>query len=62
VLGNPARCVAWLANTLWQFGEKLEAGNIVLAGALHRSFAVRAGDVVRAEFARLGPVTARFVE
>ncbi len=61
VLGNPARCVAWLANTLWQFGEKLEAGNVVLAGALHRSFAVQPGDVVRAEFAHLGAVTARFV-
>ena len=62
VLGNPARCVAWLANTLSQFGEKLEAGNVILAGALHRSFAVEPGDVVRAEFARLGAVTARFAE
>ena len=62
VLGNPARCVAWLANKLAEFGETLEAGDVVLAGAVHRSAPVTAGDSVRAEFARLGSVTTRFVQ
>src|SRR5687768_11609874 len=31
-LGNPARCVAWLANTLGAFGEGLRAGDVVLPG------------------------------
>jgi 2-oxopent-4-enoate hydratase len=60
VLGNPLTAVAWLANKLAQFGERLQAGDVVLAGALHRAFPVEPGDVVRAEFAHLGAVTARF--
>jgi 2-keto-4-pentenoate hydratase len=60
VLGNPARCVAWLANKLSEFGEHLEPGDVVLAGALHRAIPVNAGDVVVAEFDRLGAVHVRF--
>jgi 2-keto-4-pentenoate hydratase len=61
VLGNPARCVAWLANKLSEFGERLLPGQVVLAGALHRAIPVKAGDVVVAEFDRLGAVHVRFV-
>jgi 2-keto-4-pentenoate hydratase len=61
VLGNPLRCVAWLANKVGEFGETLHAGDVVLAGALHRAFPVGSGDVCRAEFGHLGAVTARFV-
>ena len=60
VLGNPARCVAWLANKLAEFGEQLHAGELILAGALHRSVAVEPGDVFRAELSRLGTITTRF--
>jgi 2-keto-4-pentenoate hydratase len=60
VLGNPLSCVAWLANTLATYGERLRAGDLVLAGAIHGAFPVAEGDVVRAEFAGLGSVTARF--
>jgi 2-keto-4-pentenoate hydratase len=59
-LGNPARCVAWLANKLGSFGAGLKAGDIVLPGAVHKMVPVRPGDVFRAEFAHLGAVTARF--
>lgn len=62
VLGNPATCVAWIANKLAAFGEKLHAGDVVLAGALHRAVPLSAGTVVRAEFAHLGSVTARIVD
>lgn len=62
VLGNPIRCVAWLANRLADFGASLHAGDVVLAGALHKAFAVGHGDVLRAEFAHLGAVTARFID
>ena len=60
VLGNPVRCVAWLANKLASFGASLHAGDIVLPGAVHRMITVAPGDVFRAEFAHLGSVTARF--
>ena len=59
-LGNPARCVAWLANKLGAFGDCLHPGDIVLPGAVHRMVPVRPGDAFRAEFAHLGAVTARF--
>jgi 2-keto-4-pentenoate hydratase len=59
-LGNPARCVAWLANKLAAFGESLRAGDVVLPGAVHRMVPVAPGDVFRAEFAHLGAVTVRF--
>lgn len=59
-LGNPARCVAWLANTLGAFGEGLRAGDVVLPGAVHKMVPVEPGDVFRAEFAHLGAVTVRF--
>jgi 2-keto-4-pentenoate hydratase len=60
VLGNPARCVAWLANKLAPFGASLRAGDVILPGAVHRMIGVTPGDVFRAEFAYLGAVTARF--
>jgi 2-keto-4-pentenoate hydratase len=59
-LGNPARCVAWLANKLGAFGATLHAGDVILPGAVHRMVPVRPGDVFRAEYAHLGAVTARF--
>ena len=59
-LGNPARCVAWLANKLGSFGDGLRAGDIVLPGAVHKMVPVAPGDVFRADFAHLGAVTVRF--
>jgi len=59
-LGNPAYCVAWLANKLGALDSGLHAGDIVLPGALHRMVPVRPRDVYRAEFAHLGDVTVRF--
>ena len=60
VLGHPARCVAWLANTLAGYGAGLRRGELVLPGAMHRMTPVRPGDTYRADFAHLGTVTARF--
>ena len=57
--GNPARCVAWLANKLGGLGSGLRRGDIVLP-ARCTGWPVRPGDVFRAAFAHLGSVTARF--
>jgi 2-keto-4-pentenoate hydratase len=54
--------VAWLANTLGEVGAKLEAGHVVMTGALHAAVPMQAGDVFRAEFDHLGPVTIRVAE
>jgi 2-keto-4-pentenoate hydratase len=60
-LGDPVAVVAWLANTLGQMGAGLDAGQLVMTGALHAAVPMRAGDVYRAEFDRLGSVSVRVV-
>ena len=59
-LGNPVFAVAWLANALAAFDVTLEPGQFIMTGSLHAAFDVAAGDVVNAEFDRLGAVTMRF--
>jgi 2-keto-4-pentenoate hydratase len=61
-LGDPVGVVAWLANALGEMGAGLEAGQLIMTGSLHAAVTMRAGDVFRAEFDRLGPVTIRVVE
>lgn len=39
----------------------LEAGRFVMTGALHAAFPATPGDLVRAEFDRLGTVSVRMV-
>ncbi|WP_210086997.1 fumarylacetoacetate hydrolase family protein [Mycobacterium sp. OAE908] len=56
-LGDPVAVVAWLANVLGANGIALEAGHLVMTGALHAAVPMAPGDVFRAEFDRLGPVT-----
>jgi 2-keto-4-pentenoate hydratase len=55
-LGDPLHAVAWLANTLHPLGVTLQAGHVVMTGALHASVPLAEGDVFRAEFDVLGPV------
>jgi 2-keto-4-pentenoate hydratase len=58
-LGGPIDAVAWLANTLHPLGVTLPAGAIIMTGALHAAVPFDAGDVFRADFDRLGPITLR---
>lgn len=57
VLGHPASGVAWLARRLHGFGERLEAGEVVLAGSFTRPVPLTAGDVVQADYGPLGTVS-----
>jgi 2-oxo-hept-3-ene-1,7-dioate hydratase len=61
VLNHPATGVAWLANKLAQHGDRLEAGEIVLAGSFTRPMWVQKGDTVLADYGPLGTVACRFV-
>lgn len=61
VLNHPGIGVAWLANKLAQHGDRLEAGEIVLAGSFTRPMWVHPGDIVLADFRELGTITCRFV-
>ena len=61
-LGDPLAVVAWLANTLGEHGIALEPGHLVMTGSMHAAVPMAAGDVFRADFDRLGPVTVRVTE
>ena len=61
VLGSPINSLIWLANTVGARGITLEAGHVVLPGALCAMVPIAAGDTFTATFAGLGSVTARFV-
>ena len=60
VLNHPATGVAWLANKIAPYDERLSAGDVVLAGSFTRPTAARAGDVVHADFGPLGNIALRF--
>lgn len=61
-LGHPAQAIAWLVNKFAELGEGIAAGELVMPGALAAPVGnIVAGDVITAEFDRLGAVTARFV-
>jgi 2-oxopent-4-enoate hydratase len=56
-LGDPVTVVAWLANTLGERGITLEAGQLIMTGALHAAVPMAAGDTFTAEFDRLGTIS-----
>ena len=61
VQGHPAIGIAWLASKLAPWGERLEAGEIVLAGSFTRPVAAKAGDLFEADYGSLGCLRFRFV-
>jgi 2-oxo-3-hexenedioate decarboxylase len=56
VLGNPARAVALLANSLAEAGRELHAGMLVFTGAVADPVAVTSGHSYSAQFRALGTV------
>lgn len=59
-LGSPVNCVAWLANTLGQFGISLKAGEVILSGSLVPLEPVQAGDFMRVDIGGIGSASVRF--
>ena len=60
VLNHPATGVAWLANKLAPHGEKLNAGDVVLAGSFTRPVGAVAGDGFHVDYGPLGSISFRF--
>lgn len=59
-LGSPVNCVAWLANTLGQFGITLKAGEVILSGSLVPLEPVKAGDFMQVSIGGIGTASVRF--
>lgn len=63
VLGDPAYCVAWLANKLHEFNITLKAGEVILAGALSAAIPANIGDEFICKFTEgFGDVSIKFEE
>jgi len=60
-LGSPLNCVAWLANTLGEYGIGLQAGEVILSGSLVPLEPVRAGDEMKLTIEGIGSAEVRFV-
>ncbi|MGE0340751.1 MAG: 2-oxo-hept-4-ene-1,7-dioate hydratase [Xanthobacteraceae bacterium] len=60
VLDHPAMGIAWLANRMSQRGQRLEAGQVVLAGSFIRPIEAPSGVTIRADFGSFGTVSCRF--
>lgn len=61
-LGDPVAVVAWLANVFGEYGIALDAGQLVMTGALHSAIDLRKGDTCTARFDQLGSVTVHVAE
>ena len=60
VQGDPAIGVAWLARKLAPWGERLQAGEVVLAGSFTRPVPAQRGDAFEADYGPLGRFTFTF--
>ncbi|MCZ2404143.1 2-oxo-hepta-3-ene-1,7-dioic acid hydratase [Paenarthrobacter sp. Z7-10] len=60
VLNHPAAGVYWLANKIAAHGDRLKAGELILAGSFTRPMWVHEGDTVFADYGALGTITCRF--
>jgi 2-oxo-hept-3-ene-1,7-dioate hydratase len=60
VLNHPGNGIAWLANKIAPYDERLNAGDVVLAGSFTRPTAAVRGDVFHVDYGPLGAIAFRF--
>ena len=60
-MASPVNAMVWLANTLGRLGIGLNAGDIVLSGALGAMIPVKAGDSLRCTIGGIGGCSVRFI-
>jgi 2-oxo-hept-3-ene-1,7-dioate hydratase len=60
VLGDPVLGIVWLARRLGQYGQRIEAGQVILSGSFIRPLECPAGSDIHANFGDFGNVSLRF--
>lgn len=60
VLDDPVESVVWLARRMAQYGQKIEAGQIILSGSFTRPLECPPGTRVHADFGAFGSVEVSF--
>lgn len=60
VMGDPAAAVAWLARCMGQYGVNLEAGDVVMSGALSAAVPAHPGEQFTCDFGPHGAIDVRF--
>jgi 2-oxo-hept-3-ene-1,7-dioate hydratase len=60
VLDHPANGICWVARRFAPHGVALEPGQIILSGSFTAPVPVKAGDIVRADYGKLGVIECSF--
>ncbi|GHF40647.1 2-oxo-hept-4-ene-1,7-dioate hydratase [Seohaeicola zhoushanensis] len=60
VLNDPVTSVLWLARRMAQYGQRIEAGDLVLSGSFIRPVECPPGARIAADFGTFGSVSVRF--
>lgn len=60
VLNDPVESVVWLARRMAQYGQKIEAGQVILAGSFIRPVECPSGSKIEADFGDFGSVAIDF--
>lgn len=60
VLDNPAQGIVWLVRRLAEYGDGIEAGQVVLSGSFIRPVEAPPGSAISADFGPLGKVSCYF--
>ena len=60
VLNDPVESVVWLARRMAQYGQKIEAGQVILAGSFIRPVECPSGSKIEADFGDFGSIAIDF--
>jgi 2-oxo-hept-3-ene-1,7-dioate hydratase len=60
VLGDPVLGIVWLARRLAQYGQQIEAGQVILSGSFIRPIECPNGTDIHADFGSFGDVSVNF--
>ena len=60
VLNDPVQGIVWLARRMEQYGQRIEAGQVILSGSFIRPVEATPGSLIEADFGPFGQVSIRF--